>query len=291
MDFQSLTYYKTICENLSFRKAAELLHVSQPSLSAGIRKLEEEMDVVLLHRDNKGVRITPEGAVFYREVCDILQKLSQAQDRMRDLKQDQARHLNIAFPSTSGAWLWPELLEGFARENPNIELTFQDISSYDVLKGVMNDELELGYAVLDVIGKEDKELSTKVLFEDEVKLMVNVEDELAREEIIDIHELEGRRVAMYHQGTSFCEKAFRSLLDEHDIHTDFFYLRQQSSVFNLVAQGLSLGVILDDIELISHNDQICLRSLKPSIPYRAGFLWKKNRYLSNSAKSLLDYFG
>ena len=75
MDIHTLQYFKTICEELSFRKAAERLHISQPSLSAAMRKMEEEMDITLLHRDNKGVRITPEGAVFYKEACLVLKQI------------------------------------------------------------------------------------------------------------------------------------------------------------------------------------------------------------------------
>ena len=290
MDFQSLIYYKAVCESLSFRKAAEVLHISQPSLSVDIKKLEEELDITLLHRDNKGVRITPEGALFYKEVCQILKSISEVEHRMQDLKQNQERRLTVAFPSTSGAWLWPELLDGFAKAYPNIELTYLDISSYDVLKGVMNDELEIGYAVLDVIKDEADSLMSKVLFDDEIKLLVNAEDELADKDLIDIAALRGRRIAMYQRETAFCDRAFQDLLLRHGIQTEIMHLRQQSSVFNLVAQGLCLAVILDDIELIRNNSLFRIKPLNPPIPYRAGFIWKKNRYLSNSAKLLLDYF-
>ena len=52
MEIRSLKYFQAVCETLNFRKAADKLHISQPSLSASIQKLEEELDVKLLYRDN-----------------------------------------------------------------------------------------------------------------------------------------------------------------------------------------------------------------------------------------------
>ena len=75
MEIRLLKYFAAVCETLNFRKAADMLHISQPSLSAAIRKLEEELDVRLLYRDNKTVMLTQEGAVFYKEVRGILDKV------------------------------------------------------------------------------------------------------------------------------------------------------------------------------------------------------------------------
>ena len=288
MEIRSLKYFAAVCETLNFRKAADKLHISQPSLSASIQKLEEELDVKLLYRDNKRVMITREGSVFYKEACEILEKIASVENRMQDMKQEEKRRLTLAFPSTSGAWLWPELLEDFRAANPNIELTVFDMSSYDILRGIRNDELELGYGVLDIDIPEDVKMMT--VLEDEAKLLLNVSDPLAAEETIDIRKLSGKRIAMYNAGSSFCEAAFLKLLKENAVEAEILYVRQQSSVFNLVAQGLAAAVILDDIELVRNNDAICLRKMKPVLPYKCGFMWKKNRYLSASAKKLLDYF-
>jgi len=288
MEIRSLKYYQAVCETLNFRKAADNLHISQPSLSVAIQRLEEEMDVKLLYRDNKRVMITREGAVFYKEVCEILEKITFVENQMQDMKQEEKRHLKLAFPSTSGAWLWPELLEGFCVKYPNIELEISDMSSYDILRGVQSDQLEIGYGVLDIEIPDD--VMTRPIFEGEARLMLPADDPLTKKSPIDIHDLQGKRIAMYNTGVSFCEAAFLKLLEESGTEVELLYLRQQSSVFNLVAQGLAAAVVLDDVELIRNNDSICLCSLQPSISFRCGFIWKKGRYLSESAKKLLDYF-
>ena len=289
MEIRLLKYFAAVCETLNFRKAADVLHISQPSLSAAIRKLEEELDVRLLYRDNKTVMLTQEGAVFYKEVREILDKVAVTEDRMQDMKRDEQRQLKLAFPSTSGAWLWPELLEDFKNANPHIELQVFDMSSYDILRGILNDELEIGYGVLD-IDIPEAIVETRTLLEDEAKLLLHRDDSLAQEQVIDIQSLAGKRIAMYNAGSSFCEAAFLDLLKKNRVEAELLYVRQQSSVFNLVAQGLAVAVTLDETELVRHNTVLCLRKFMPSLPYRCGFMWKKNRYLSESAKKLLDYF-
>ena len=288
MEIRSLKYFVAVCETLNFRKAADLLHISQPSLSAAIRKLEEELDVTLLYRDNKQVMLTREGATLYKETQEILKMIASVEDRMQDMKWEEKRKLKLAFPSTSGAWLWPELLEDFQEQNPHIEMHIFDMSSYDVLNGIQNDELEIGYGVLDIEIPDD--IVTLTVLEDEAKLLLPADDPLALEKTVDIHSLAGRRIAMYNAGTSFCEAAFLKLLHKHNVETELLYVKQQSSVFNLVAQGLAAAVVLDETELVRNNETMCLRKFTPSIPYHCGFMWKKDRYLSDSAKKLLAFF-
>lgn len=67
MDIRQIEYFRAVCETLNYTRAADKLHISQPSLSAAIQKLEGELGVRLLIRDNKKVLLTREGSVLFRQ--------------------------------------------------------------------------------------------------------------------------------------------------------------------------------------------------------------------------------
>ena len=288
MEIRQIEYFKTLCETKNYTRAARQLHISQPSLSVAIQRLEEELSVKLLVRDNKRVMLTREGAVLLRESDVLLKQVNHIREVMEDLKKTEKRTLKLAFPVTVGAWLWPILMEEFHARYPEIELLIEEGSTYEILDGIRRDELEIGYGVVNI--NEDPEITSKSLVKDELKLLLNVEDELAGKEKVDIHELENRMVIMYRKGTSFSEKLFLNELERKNVHVKIQHVKEQSTVFNMVAQGLGIAVLLDETELIRNNSSLCAREFLEPVLYESGFFWKKDRYLSSSAKKLIDFF-
>ena len=85
MNFTQLKYFETVCSCGSVSKAAEVLHISQPSLSMAIRELEAEFGVFLFKRHHKGVSLTPEGETLLTLGKDILTRVEATTDIMKDL--------------------------------------------------------------------------------------------------------------------------------------------------------------------------------------------------------------
>ena len=289
MEFRQIEYFQVVSQLKNYTKAAEQLHVSQPSISVSIQKLEDELGIKLLERDNKRVVLTREGAIFLREGGLVLKQMEHLHQVMDDLKPDGKRALKLAFPSTAGAWMWPVLLKEFAAAHPNIELQIQDQSTYEILDGIKKDELEIGFGVLDL--NRDEETQTHPLMEDELKLLVARENPLSSCEKVKIEALEGMRVVMYRKGASFSEGLFLRELEKHHVEVELQYVREQSTVFNMVAQDLGIAVVLDDrAELIRNNSGLCTVKFQEPVAYVTGFFWKKDRYLSSSARKLIRFF-
>lgn len=288
MDIRQIEYFRALCEVKNYTRAAEQLHISQPSLSVAIRRLEEELQVTLLKRDNKRVMLTQAGAVLLRESAVLLKQMAHIRELMDDLRDTEARTLKIAVPATVGAWLWPVLMEDFRRKYPEIRLCIEDSSTYEILAGITNDELEIGYGVIDL--NENPDIACKILVQDELKLLLAADDVLARDKKVDLAALAGRTVLMYRKGASFSEKLLLQELVKQQINVQLLYVKEQATVFNLVAQGLGVAVVLDETELIKNNSRLCTKEFVEPLTYQSGFFWKKDRYLSSSAKKLLSFF-
>lgn len=288
MDIRQIEYFRTLCETKNFTRAADRLHISQPSLSAAIQKLEEEFQVRLFARDNKKVMLTREGAVLLKESDLLVRQMNHVKEVMRDLREAEERTLKLAFPATVGAWLWPVLIEDFHSRYPEIELIVEDKSTREILEGISDDELEIGYGVVNI--NDNPEIVSRPLVKDELKLLLNVEDDLRKRERVDIHSLEQRTVIMYRRGTSFSEQLFLTELKNNNVYVKLRYVREQATVFNMVAQGLGIAIILDETELIKNNSSLCVREFQEPILYESGFFWRKERYLSSSVRKLIDFF-
>ena len=95
MELRNLRYFVALAEELSFTKAAQRLHISQPPLSVQIAQLEEEIGVPLFTRTSRSVQLTPAGEVFLNDTRSILDRLSVACDRARSVGSGLAGRIDI----------------------------------------------------------------------------------------------------------------------------------------------------------------------------------------------------
>lgn len=287
MDLRELRYFKMVCEEKNFTKAANRLHISQPSLSVALQKLENELGLTLLVRDNKHVVLTREGAILEREAGTLLQQADCLVQHMADLRASEQRTLKLAFPATVGAWLWPVLIQDFKKVHPQVSLQIEDKSTYAILHAVLEDALEIGYGVLEESSHDD--IVSQPVHEGELRLLLAKQDVLAHKEQVMLTDLCGRRVIMYHKGDSFAESKLLSELKRRNITVQLQYVEEQATVFNLVAQGLGVAVILAETDLIRQSSALVSKPFCEQLKYKAGFFWKRDRYLSQSARLLMNF--
>lgn len=144
MELRHLRYFVAVAEELSFRGAAERLHMAQPPLSAQIKSLEEELQVQLLRRTTRSVSLTHAGRVFLAEARGVLAASAQAEQRARDAQHGLAGTLRVGIiaPAT-GAWL-AGVLRRFRRRFPGVQLSLFDLTSTEQLRRLHEQELDAG---------------------------------------------------------------------------------------------------------------------------------------------------
>ncbi|MGZ9584099.1 LysR family transcriptional regulator [Paenibacillus marinisediminis] len=133
MEIRQLQYALQIAEERNFSRAAEKLHIAQPSLSQQLSKLEKEIGVLLFQRTTNSVDMTYAGEVFVDRAQKILDSLEQLKKEMADISQTKAGKVTIGTMPITGSHLLPHVLPLFHKHYPDIELVISEEPSTSTL--------------------------------------------------------------------------------------------------------------------------------------------------------------
>lgn len=150
LEIDDLRSFLTLSEQLHFRRAAELLHVSQPALSKQIHRLEDRLGGPLLIRRSRGVHLTSAGEVLVQHARQVIEESESAERITRLALKGQAGSLRIGFGSPVIARGLPDLLIRFRKRYPGVDLIVRNMSSSDQTEAILNRKIDIGFVRLPV---------------------------------------------------------------------------------------------------------------------------------------------
>ncbi len=145
MDLRQLKYFVTVAEELSFVRAAQRLHMSQPPLSQQIKALEEELGVELLSRTRREVKLTDAGRVFLAESRELLEKAQAVAHRTRQAAGGEQAILRVGMATSALFHVLPQLLDRVKARLPGVAMTITDMNSDEQVRSLTVDRIDLGF--------------------------------------------------------------------------------------------------------------------------------------------------
>ncbi|MGC4054241.1 MAG: LysR substrate-binding domain-containing protein [Paludibaculum sp.] len=145
MELKQIASFVAVAERLSFVRAAEALHLSQPALSAQIHQLEEHIGVRLLERNRRVVKLTDAGAVFLVEARDLLARAQAAGDRARKAAHGEIGRLRIAFVFSAALEVVPQIVADFRKQHPGVRLDLVNLRTVNQVQGLLDESLDIGF--------------------------------------------------------------------------------------------------------------------------------------------------
>ena len=176
MDFPQLEAFLEAANRGSFRRAADALYLSQPSVSARVQALEDEVGVALFHRTARGVRLTDMGRTFLPFAQRSMDTLRRGKEVLESVRQTSTGILNIATARVIGTYVLPETLHKFHQLHPDANLHIKVGGSSEVLQMVVNEEVQLGLARF----MQHPDVDALHLYDEEAVLVVHPEHPFAR---------------------------------------------------------------------------------------------------------------
>ena len=122
MDLRKLKYFCAVADLKSFSRASLQLHIAQPALSRQVKRLEEELEVTLFHRDGRGAHLTDAGAELYRHATRIQDRVSGATDALKKYQKAGLREVAIGAPPSVGPHFLAEVAAAIEALDPDISL-------------------------------------------------------------------------------------------------------------------------------------------------------------------------
>lgn len=171
MELSTLRYFREIAQHSHITRAARALGVTQPALSAMVRKLEDELGTPLLHRTGKGVALTEAGQLFLTHVENALREADQATRSVRQLMGLERGTIRVGSGATVVTYILPPVVLEVRKRHPSLHFSIREAGSTQVAEAVVRGELDLGIVTLPLTLPERSELLTIPLVKDELRLI------------------------------------------------------------------------------------------------------------------------
>ena len=170
---RSLRYLLAVAEHHSFTRAAEVLYVSQPTLSQQIKQLEESLDVQLLDRSGRSVRLTDAGEVYLHHARRAMEELDAGKRAIHELQDLSRGSLRLGMTPVT-EYLAVPIVENFNNHYPGITINTLEMSQDDIETAVADNVLDIGIVFTNTLSAESNssEIDTHILFMESLNLAV-----------------------------------------------------------------------------------------------------------------------
>ena len=183
MSDRRLQVFHTVARLLSFTKAAEELHMTQPAVTFQVRQLEEQFNTRLFDRTHNRISLTDAGSRVYNYAEQIFQLYGEMDNSVRELTGDISGVLILGASTTIAEYMLPVLLGDFKSKHPEVTIRLKVANTDGIVSQVENNEIDLGVVEAPV---NNKNLMVEECRTDHLVMIVPPDHELAKEESIPI---------------------------------------------------------------------------------------------------------
>lgn len=244
MELHQLRYVAAVARTGNFSRAAEQCHVSQPSLSQQIQKLEEELGEKLFIRLKREAVPTPAGRALIERAIRILREVDEAQRELMDASGAPRGEVHLGILPTIAPHLLPEVMLSLRKEFPAIQVIVHENTTANLLAQAAACELDLAVISLPI---SDDRFVMETLFTEELLLAVPPDHRLTRRKKgmgpVKLEEVEAEPFILLQEGHCLGDQALH-FCDRHRCHPPvIFRTAQLETVQALVASGVGVSLI------------------------------------------------
>jgi DNA-binding transcriptional LysR family regulator len=284
MDLRQLKVFVEIVRQGSFTRAAEQLHIAQPAVSITLRKLEEELELTLLNRQEKRVTLTAEGENLLRHAERILDNLAAAETEMTELRGLGHGEVRIGIPPMMSSYYFPRIIREFREAYPNLQLSVNGEGAGRIQRLIAKGELDMGV----ITGPKLMEgLESQHFLREEIVACVPLDHPLAGRPALGIAEFLRQPLILFKEGYYM-----RELLDELIAEGSWrpqvvFETNLFSLVRSLIKERLGISTFLRMV--VSGDPELAAVSFDPPLHLDLFIAWKAERALSRANRAFIDF--
>lgn len=276
MNLRDLRYFVALADTKHFGKAAERAYVSQPTLSAQIKKLENYLGVQLIERQPRRITLTDTGAKILPLARRILQESDEIVSVARNEHDPLSGKLQVALIPTVGPYLLPLVTRKLRKQLPKLKLMLYEYQTQPLLEKLRSGEIELGILALP-IGHEG--LDTAQLYEENFTVAMPNNHQLAKRSAIKLDDLSGETLLLLEDGHCLRDQAL-DVCNRIDVkESDDYRATSLETLRQMVAAGLGLTLLpeLATRGPFGSGQGLTVKPFAKPIPARTiGAVWRKS---------------
>src|SRR5690606_22458582 len=271
MTLTELRYIVTLAQEQHFGHAAERCHVSQPTLSVGVKKLEEELGVLLFERTKSAVRVTPIGEKIVAQAQRVLEEAMTIRVLANAGKNQLSAPLKVGTIYTIGPYLFPHLIPQLHRVAPEMPLYIEEDYTHNLRDKLRNGELD---AIIVALPFSEPDILTKPLYDEPFSLLIPADHPWADRQDVSLDDLDDDRLLLLGEGHCFREQVLEACPttrrgDEQGKHTTI-ESSSLETIRHMVASGMGMTVLpmsaADD--RYYRSDLLLTKPFKAPVPFR-----------------------
>jgi len=210
MDFWQLTIFCKVVEFKSFSRAAEAVHLSQPTVSSHIKDLEEHCGFRLLDRLGKEVLPTKAGELLFTYAKRLLALRDETESALSQFRGITKGSLTLGGSTIPGGYILPEVIGRFVKSHPEVQISLIIRDTREIADGILNGDVELAVTGAPL---SDPAIHQEPIFEDDMRLIVPVGHPWAKRKSIPAEQLKSEPFVTREEGSGTLKSLDQSLTD------------------------------------------------------------------------------
>lgn len=291
MNTKQIKYVNVLANEKNFSKAAEVLGISQPSLSQYIKKIEDELGIELFERLNNLIRLTDAGEIYLKAGKDILNLEKDMINNLSSIGSGEQGSLRIGTNPYRSIGMLPFIQSEFNKIYPNIYFNINEGTTAELIDGMFSGEFD---ACITMMNTQFESFNYEIILDEEILLATPIEKEIITKtengvEKVDLATLNNESFIMLtdHQ---YMQQQLQKIMKENNLN-----FKIGAVVKNLIAQiefvkyGVGCAIVPSSIISFSDKNKIKFFKIKQNTnKRRVAFVWEKQRELTKPMKSLID---
>ena len=290
MSDRRLQVFHAVARLLSFTKAAEVLHMTQPAVTFQIRQLEEQFDTRLFDRAHNRVSLTEAGHVTFEYAEVIFEKYSEMENAVHEITGNISGSLTLGASITISENMLPSLLGDFNQKNPEVLLRLRVSNTEGIVSMVENNVIDLGIVEGPVTNKN---LLVEVCRKDDLVTVVSADHALANEKTINVKKVLNYPFICREEGSGMREVIVEYLksqgLGKHALKA-CLELGSPEAVKGAIEAGMGISILSS----VSVSKEIKLGMLKtipldPPLSREFSFVRQRQKFRVRTMEELLEF--
>lgn len=290
MSDRRLQVFHAVARLLSFTKAAEVLHMTQPAVTFQIRQLEEQFDTRLFDRAHNRVSLTEAGHVAFEYAEIIFERYSEMENAIREITGSISGSLTLGASTTISEYMLPALLGDFNAKNPEVLLRLRVSNTEGIVSMVENNVIDLGVVEGPVTNKN---LLVEVCRKDDLVVVVPTDHELAKQKSVSVKKMLEYSFICREEGSGtrgvIAEHLRAQGIGKHALKA-CLELGSPEAVKGAIQAGMGISV-MSSVSLVKELKLGTLKTipLDPPLSREFSFVRQRQKFRVRTMEELLDF--